>query len=136
MELISRLSDRANLGCALLPWHQNIIIHIFPVHYILYGKHTFYTIYGTYRSKTVVENLLYATICHDLPPIRRNRSPAKAPAVANKKHFNHIKNPSCKGTICRVLPHFAQPVFRHILSKIIGRNGKSWQNEANRERQK
>ena len=45
-------------------------------------------------------------------------------------------NPSCKGTICRVLPRFAQPVFKHILSKIIGRNGKSWQNEANRGRQK
>jgi hypothetical protein len=56
-------------------------------------------------------------------------------AVANKKHFNHIKNPSCKGTICRDMPHFAQPVFRHILSKTIGRNGKSWQNEANRGRQ-
>jgi hypothetical protein len=29
-------------------------------------------------------------------------------AVANKKHFNHIGVPSCKGAICRVLPHFAQ----------------------------
>ena len=43
--------------------------------------------------------------------------------MANKKHFNHIKNPSCKGTICRDLPYYAQPVFRHILSKVIGRNG-------------
>ena len=28
-------------------------------------------------------------------------------AVANKKHFNHFKNPSCKGTICRDMPRFA-----------------------------
>ena len=64
-------------------------------------------------------------------PFRRNTESA---AAANKKHFNHIGFPSCKGTICRVLPRFAQPVFKHILSKIIGRNGKSWQNEANRGR--
>jgi hypothetical protein len=28
--------------------------------------------------------------------------------VANEKHFNHIGFPSVNGTICRVLPHFAQ----------------------------
>ena len=59
----------------------------FCIYYILYGKHASHTIYGTYRSKTVVKNFLYATICHDLPPIRRNRSPAKAPAVAYKDNY-------------------------------------------------
>ena len=34
---------------------------------------------------------------------------------------------------CRTL---RRALCRHILSKIIGRNGKSWQNEANRGRQK
>ena len=64
-------------------------------------------------------------------PFRRNTESA---AAANKKHFNHIGFPSCKGTICPVLPHFTGFFFEHILSKIIGRNGKSWQIVANRGR--
>ena len=76
MELISRLSDRANLGCAPLPWHQNIIIHIFHAYYISCVKHAYYATYRSNRSKTVVEKMLYATICHDLPHKGR---PAETP---------------------------------------------------------
>ena len=62
-------------------------------------------------------------------PFRRNTESA---AVANKKHFNHFKNPSCKGTICRVLPHFAQGAEQaHTIQnyrpkwQIVAKRGKS-----------
>ena len=69
----------------------------FCIYYILCGKHAFYTIYSAYRSKTVVKNFLYATICHDLPPIRRIRSPAEAPAVADKQYLYHKSYPHVPG---------------------------------------
>ena len=70
---------------------------LFCIYYILYGKHILYTIYGTHRSKTVVNYFLYATICHDLPPIRRIRSPAEAPAVADKQYLYHKSYPHVPG---------------------------------------
>jgi hypothetical protein len=86
------------------------------------------------RSKTVVEIFPIAAICRDKERTSAIRIFVLPAAVANKKHFNHIGFPSCKGAICRVLPHFAQPVFRHILSKKSGKNPEMRQIEANRGR--
>ena len=95
-------------------------------------QHIAVTLMG--RSKTVVGFFPIAAICRVLP---------------NKSQQEHVFYPlpwQIKSTLiilvflpvrarsaafCRTL---RRALCRHILSKIIGRNGKSWQNEANRGR--
>ena len=64
-----------------------------------------------------------------LKPANREEESA---AVADKKHFNHFKNPSCKGTICRTMPHRSA---RAHSAKKLGKNPEMRQIEANRGRQ-
>ena len=66
--------------------------------------------------------MLYTTICRDSPPTRRTRSPAKAPAVADKQYFYHLFITSCifskllKSSVYAGLSDSASPaVFAYLL---------------------
>ena len=117
MYIYHRIPDYATSYMATLPLIQHIVV----------------TLMG--RSKTVVEFFPIAAICRVLP---------------NKSQQEHVFYPlpwQIKSTliILKILPVRARSaafcrtlrraLSRHILSKIIGQNGKSWQNEANRGRQ-
>ena len=63
-----------------------------------------------------------------------NYSPPGKDCRGRQKNSYHFKNPSCKGTICRVLPHFAQGSARAHSAKKSGKNPEMRQIEANRGR--
>ena len=102
----------------------------FCIYYILHSKHAHYTTYSSYRSKTVVKKMLYATICRDSPPTRRIRSPAEAPAVADEKYTNHKNQSFLTDLFCPVLPRFTAIFCRHTGDSFCHENRPKMQNPA------